>query len=83
MFVTLIDVGRPREVAQMEKESRFRNLVNFCLCNLEYWALESGIRLKDSGMPLKIGIQKYSGFIDKDWNPVSGIQSPWCGIPYP
>ena len=34
-------------------------------------------------MPLKIGVQKYLCFIEKDWNPVPGIRSPWSGIPYP
>ena len=36
------------------------------LWNLESWALESGIQLKESGIPLTIGI----------WNPYSLIRSP-------
>ena len=34
--------------------------------------MESGIQLKESGIPLKIGIQNPSS-TDKDWNPVPGI----------
>ena len=34
--------------------------------------VESGIQLKESGIPLKIGIQNPSS-TDKDWNPVPGI----------
>ena len=41
-----------------DKGSGLRNLGNFCLWNPKSWALESGIQLKESGMPL----------ID-DWNP--------------
>ena len=44
----------------------FRNLGNFCLWNPESWALESGIQLKESRIPLKVGIR----------NPWRGIQKP-------
>ena len=57
-----------------------RNVANFCLWNPESWALESGIQLKKSGIPLTmIGIQNPSSS-DKDWNPVPGIQNPRRGI---
>ena len=52
---------------------------NFCLWNPESWALESGIQLKESGIPLTIGIQNPSS-TDKDWNPVPSIRNPRCGI---
>lgn len=49
-----------------ERERRFRNLGNICivnaesrkfaLYNVESLALESGIRLNESGIPLMIGI---------------------------
>ena len=39
------------------RESGFWNWRNFCLWNLESWALESGIQLKESGILLRIGIQ--------------------------
>ena len=39
------------------RESGFWNRRNFCLWNLESWALESGIQLKESGILLRIGIQ--------------------------
>ena len=39
------------------RESGFWNGRNFCLWNLESWALESGIQLKESGILLGIGIQ--------------------------
>ena len=39
------------------RESGFWNRWNFCLWNLESWALESGIQLKESGILLRIGIQ--------------------------
>ena len=53
------------------REPRFQNQGNFCLWNPEYWALESGTHLKDSGIPLTIGIQNPSSS-DKEWNSV-----PW------
>ena len=37
--------------------------------NPESWALESGVQLKESGIPLAIGIENPSS-IDKDWNRV-------------
>ena len=39
------------------RDSSFRNQQNFCLWNPGSWALESGIQLKESGIPLRIGIQ--------------------------
>ena len=61
-------------------ESGFLNSEKFCLWNAESWALESGIQLKESGIPLTIGIQNPSS-TDKYWNPVPGTQV--CpGFPY-
>ena len=41
--------------------------------NQESWVLESGIELRESGIPVTIGIQNPSS-TDKYWNPVqSGI----------
>ena len=51
------------------RESGFCNSGNFCLWNLESWVLEFGIHLKESGIPLTIGIQNPSS-TDKE----SGIQ---------
>ena len=46
------------------------------LWNLESWALESGIQLKESGILLKTGIQN-PGFNDKEIrNPRRGVQNP-------
>ena len=42
-----------------------KNVDNFSLWNPESWALESGIQLKESGIPLMIGIQNPSS-IDKE-----------------
>ena len=39
------------------KESGFWNPWNFCLCNLEFWALECGIQFNESVILLRIGIQ--------------------------
>ena len=39
--------------------------------NPEYWALESGIQLKKSGIALTS-----PGSTDKNWNPVPGIRNP-------
>ena len=39
---------------------RFRNPEKFCLWNPESWALESGIQLRESGIPLTIEIQNPS-----------------------
>ena len=37
-------------------ECGFRNPGKFYLWNPESWALESGMQLKETGIPLKIGI---------------------------
>ena len=50
--------------------------------NPESWALESGIQLKESRIPLTIEIQNPSS-TDKNWNPVPGIRNPPCGIQNP
>ena len=52
-----------------------RNLRNFSLWNGESCSLESGIQLKESGIPLTIGIQNPSS-TDKDWNSVPRIRNP-------
>ena len=39
------------------RESWFWNPWNFCLWNMESWALECGIQLNESGILLRIGIQ--------------------------
>ena len=49
-----------------------------CWWNLESWALEYGIQLKESGIPLTIGIRNGNSS-DKE----SGIQSPRRGIQNP
>ena len=49
------------------------NRGNFCLWNPEAWALELGIQLMESGIPLTIGVR----------NPVLGIRNPRCGIHNP
>ena len=38
--------------------------------------MESGIHLKESGVPLKISIRNPGFTTDKDWNPWRGIQNP-------
>ena len=50
--------------------TRIREIVDW---NPESWVLESGLQLKDSRIPLKIGIR----------NPIPGIQNPRCGIQNP
>ena len=47
------------------RECRFRNRGNFCLWNLEYWALDSGIQLKETRITLTIVIRNASS-IDKE-----------------
>ena len=64
----------------LNRKSGFRNPRNFCLWNPESWAFESGIRLKESGIPLTIGIQNLS---PTDRNPVPGIRNPRSGIQNP
>ena len=59
-----------------------QNPRKFCLWNLESRALESEIQLKETGIPLTIGIQKSSSTV-KDWNPVPGIRNPRRGIQDP
>ena len=53
-------------------DSGIRNLGNFCLWNPESFTLEFGIQLKESGIPLTIGIRNPSS-TDKVINPESGI----------
>ena len=65
-----------------ERESGSRNPGNFCSWNPESRVLKSGIQLKESGIPLTIGIQNLSS-PDKDWNPVPGIRNPRSGIQNP
>ena len=55
---------------------------NFLLWNPESWALESGMQLNESGIPLKIGIQNPI-FTFKDWKQESGIWKPWCEMQNP
>jgi len=45
-----------------------QNLGNFSFWNLKLWALQSGIQLKDSGIPLTIRILNQSS---TEWNPES------------
>ena len=66
----------------MSTKSGFRNPRNFFLWNLESWALESRIQLKESGTLLKIGIQN-PNFTIKDRNPVPGIRNLGRGIHNP
>ena len=54
---------------------RIGNPGRFCLWHPESWVVESGIELKESGIPLTMGIQNPSS-ADKYWNPVPGIQTP-------
>ena len=83
-----INVGLTSYSSPHERVSGFRNQRNvvygirkprkFCLWNLKSCALESGVQLKESGIPLKIGIQNPSSTCssDKDWNPVPAIRNP-------
>ena len=64
-----------------ERESEFWNPWNLCLWNPESRALESGMKLKESGFLLRIGIRNpIQGSTWKDWNQVSGIRNPRLGI---
>ena len=63
----------------MSRKSGFRTPGNFLLWNLESWALESRIQLKESRILLMIGIQN-PNFTNKDRNPVPGMQNPGRGI---
>ena len=61
---------------------RIWNLINFRLWNLESWSLESGIQLKESGIPLTIGIRNPSS-TEKEpgsstWNLESTAWNPEC-----
>ena len=58
---------------------RIRNPEKLYFWNLESWVLESGIQLKESGIPLTIGIKDLSSGI-RIRNPRRGIQNrglPW------
>ena len=53
----------------------------FCLCDPDSWALESGIQLKESGIPLTM--ESRIQVTLKEWNPVPGIRYPRRGIQNP
>ena len=60
------------------------NLINFRLWSLESWSLESGIQLKESGIPLTIGMRNPSS-TEKEpgsstWNLESTAWNPECAI---
>ena len=57
-------------------------LGKFSRRNPKSWALESGIQLKESVIPLTIGIRRLSS-TDKDRNPVPKIRNPRRGIQNP
>ena len=64
-----------KEIRNVEKAQHGIAPNNFCLCNHEPRVLESGIQLKESRIPLTIGIQNPSCF-DNDpeftaWDPES------------
>ena len=59
--------------------TRIREIVDW---NPESWVLESGLQLKDSRIPLTIGIRNPSS-TDRIRNPIPGIQNPRCGIQNP
>ena len=69
------------------------NLGNHCLWNPESWALESGIQLKESRIPLTISYDwnpESTKSTDKAQNPVPGIRihsvesriQEYLGLPY-
>ena len=63
------------------RESWFWNPEKFCVWNPKSeknLLVECGIQLKESGIPLAIGIQNPSS-TDKEWNPVPAIRNPWRG----
>ena len=72
---------RDGSISPHVRESGFQNPCKVCWWNPESSALESGIHLKESGIPLRIGIQNPSS-IDNDWNPVAGIRNSRRGIQY-
>ena len=82
------EMTSPHSVRDQDSEMREifafwkRNPVKFCLRNLEYWALESGVKFKESGIPVTNKIQNPS-FTDKDWDPVPGIRNSRRGIQNP
>ena len=51
------------------------NLGKIGMWNPESWALESGVQLKESRIPLAIGIENSSS-TDKDWNRLPVIRNP-------
>ena len=63
-------------------ESKRKRLLRRLVRNPESWVLESRIQLKESGIPLRIGIQSPTS-TDKDWNPVHGIRNPLRGVQNP
>ena len=48
----------------------------------KFLLVESGIQLKEFGIPQTIGIQN-PGSTDKYWNPVPGVRNPYRGIQIP
>ena len=71
-FAPSKEIGIPVSGKFLLVESRIRE-------NQESWVVESGIQLRESGIPLTIGIQNPSS-TDKYWNPVPGIRDPRRGV---
>ena len=73
-----------------ERGSVFRNQGNvvhgiqnprkFCLWNLKSWALESEVQLKESGIPLNIGIQNPSSTFPLTKTGIQCLQSGIQGV---
>ena len=61
-----------------------QNPGKYCLWNLESGALESGIQLKEPGIPPTIRIRNPSSTVlTKDWNLIPGIRNPRRGVQNP
>ena len=72
----------PRESLAAKGLSGFRYRRNFGSWNQESWPLESGIQLKESGIPLTIWIRNPNS-TDRYWNPLPRIWNPLRGIHNP
>ena len=71
---TFIDLPRSPFIPYTAPCNGIRNLGKICLWNPESWVLESGVQLKESGLPLAIGIENPSS-TDEDWNRVPVIRN--------
>ena len=66
----------PCTETRIPESGKFGTRKKVCRWKPKFWALEPGMHLKESGIPLTNPECKFH----TNWNPVSGIRNPGRGI---